>query len=367
MMRIRCAAFWTMLGACVLVIVTGQSIGDPTAGSDESTRWSTVYSQKRKAWLQPPPQDGWGKNGSPELPFDLGSMFQQSEMVIEARLKPCVYQGHDGKVKTRMLLVTCSEVNAVYKGRVATDVVDWTGPRQLTIHVSVDPRHSGHEGYGLPRFDTPYLLFLYRMPDNEVKARGYAEEDGVIYNIYRGWQGLIALSEEKTGQCANSYLAHRSSAYRRCDLYFGDIRSAVAELSLVAKEGGLGTIEGLRLRSELGHSIIERLDKQAKGSAASDWDAIVAAYGANIPKCYMIGRVYREYLNLDMPSQKDKRDLAEARIRLLARLADDVLNHAGRRDAKSEVKARPTDTSPDDQGTPVNMQKSTPPPPARRP
>lgn len=340
----------------IMLVVSGVMVAEDVGGSanrdTERQKYRAWLSKRARTWERVMrPGQKWPKDDNPWAPFDLVRMFEESDLVIDCSVKPCLYQDADGKVQYLRLARSIQRIEAVYKGEVRTDVVTWKDKRQLTAHVVVDEMHSGHWGWVDLTPKTSYLLFLTELSKEERSERGYEKEQGRFYKINRIWHGAIQLDDKKKGSgSANSYLKRRRNAYSHLAANRGHFVVAVEEM---ARDQRTPPSESrfalLKLRAKLCHVVKAGLDDEGKAKT----DRALKQYPDDVLNISESVMLYRK---LATTKDKNKQVNLQNRILFLDALARDMVKFAGlRRQAATQPSAKREDKDPKASGKEENQ------------
>jgi len=245
-------------------------------------------------------------------------MFQESDLVIQCKVRPSLYEDDDGRLEYHLLLMEIEEVIAVHKGSVATGTGEVKTKRQLSMSVMVDPAHSGHWGYSNLRQNKPYLLFLEEVDAPERRARGYEDLPGRLFRINRIWHGAIALYDGTPPHQAGAYCARKTNPYRALGVHWRDLVFAVGKMSLDARlKPSRRHVSSLQYRAKL-YSML------AEAASTDKADGVESAL-ASIPET-LIGEYEGILAYQAFRAERDAgvRDKHLARLQMLAALAGDV-------------------------------------------
>ena len=333
------------IASCILGNI-GIALGPPSVttarevGQQEAEQYRAWVGTRVEKWTRTPDAKGrWPSDGSPWAPFDLARMFQESDLVIECRVRPHTNLREDGSIEYHPLLVQVEEVSAVHKGTLATGTEEWKRVRQLAMSVLVDELHTGHWGYARLASAKPYLLFLHDVDEAERRARGYAGLPGRLLRINRVWHGAVALHDGMPPGQAGSYCAVRSIPYRAIGVFWQDALAAVKDVSLVSRS----KVSQKRL-SALKHKA-KMHDTLAKAAMAGNPDEAKSVLGA-VPES-LVGEfeailTYRAFL---AEREAKAREQHVAHLQLLAALAGDVAKTASLQSVSTTRPSRPPGTS----------------------
>ncbi len=326
--------WWIVLAAmCLsLISVCEHGVSQTNTPKTQEDKYHEVLMKKRKSWDRLMPiGKAWPTDDNPWAPFDLTRMFEESDLVVRARVKMCLYVGPNDKIRHLRLVRTVEKIEAVYKGHVQTDIVEWRTNRQLTIQIIVGARHTGHWGYADLQIDRPYILFLKRVPRKELVSCGYENEPGAFYKINRIWHGAIVLSSKKVTPCANSNILRNRTPLRDLGMFWPDFAEAVQEIAAMDKlsRDGLTSLPKARLAAVAYRAkLYEALAASAASGKTEPAGSALDGVPAEVLDGYEGVSVYRALVAEKDPKAHKK---FVARIKFLAAMAKDVARFAKRR------------------------------------